>query len=293
MEVLIGLSTDLKLDFRPNFITFGYISIVTIKQPLQPLIDAVLRGVRLVATDMDGTLTQQEKFTPLLLQTLTELSLAQIPVLIVTGRSAGWVSAVVHYLPVAGAIAENGGLFYQTENSAGDWLSYIPDILQHRQQLAQMFISLKTEFPQIHESTDNRFRLTDWTFDVQGLSIEQLQQMQMRCQSAGWGFTYSTVQCHIKPLQQEKAQGLQQVLARYFPQLQPNQVITIGDSPNDQTLFDPALFPISVGVANIADYQTQMTHLPTYMTEAAEVAGFCEVAAAVVNQAPATPARSD
>lgn len=255
-----------------------------INQTLQSLTPEALQGIRLIATDMDGTLTQQEKFTPLLLKTLTELSLAQIPVLIVTGRSAGWVSAVVHYLPVAGAIAENGGLFYQAENSTGDWLNPVSDILQHRQKLAQMFVSLQTEFPQIQESIDNSFRLTDWTFDVQGLSVEQLKQMQIQCQAAGWGFTYSTVQCHIKPLQQEKALGLKQVLAQYFPHLRPDQIVTIGDSPNDQTLFDPAQFPISVGVANIQHYKTQMAHLPTYMTQAAEVAGFCEVAVAITAQ---------
>ncbi len=66
----------------------------------------------LIATDMDGTLTQRGKFTPALLQALDDLAAIGTKVLIVTGRSAGWVSGLVSYLPVAGAIAENGGLFY-------------------------------------------------------------------------------------------------------------------------------------------------------------------------------------
>jgi len=36
----------------------------------------------------------------------------EIDIIIVTGRSAGWVEAVANYLPIQGAIAENGGLFY-------------------------------------------------------------------------------------------------------------------------------------------------------------------------------------
>ena len=59
---------------------------------------------------MDGTLTQGNKFSSNLIQTLEKLGAAEIDVLIVTGRSAGWVNAIATYLPVVGAIAENGGL---------------------------------------------------------------------------------------------------------------------------------------------------------------------------------------
>lgn len=248
---------------------------------LQPLSPQALQSVRLIATDMDGTLTQQEKFTPMLLQTLLELSNAQIPVLIVTGRSAGWVNAVAHYLPIWGAIAENGGLFYDQKGESA-LLSPISAPDQHRQKLAQMFETLQAQFPQIRESNDNRFRITDWTFDVAGLSLEDLRQLNALCQAQGWGFTYSTVQCHIKPLVQEKSSGLQQILRRYFPALRPTQILTVGDSPNDQSLFDPIAFPVSAGVANIRRYADQMAHLPLYMTQTEAAAGFCELAQAIL-----------
>jgi ribonucleotide monophosphatase NagD (HAD superfamily) len=53
-----------------------------------------------VATDMDGTLTKEGKFTSLLLKNLEQLAIAKIPVLIVTGRSAGWVSAISSLMPI-------------------------------------------------------------------------------------------------------------------------------------------------------------------------------------------------
>ncbi|MBC6434493.1 HAD family hydrolase, partial [Nostoc sp. HG1] len=69
-----------------------------------------LSNIRLIATDMDGTLTRRGKFTPALLQALEDLAAAgNIKVLIVTGRSAGWVSGLSAIMPVAGAMAENGG----------------------------------------------------------------------------------------------------------------------------------------------------------------------------------------
>ncbi|MEM1394587.1 MAG: HAD hydrolase family protein, partial [Cyanobacteria bacterium P01_H01_bin.150] len=63
--------------------------------------------IRLVATDMDGTLTTKGRFTNTLLQALQDLAAADIKIIIVTGRSAGWVSGLAYYLPVVGAIAEN------------------------------------------------------------------------------------------------------------------------------------------------------------------------------------------
>jgi len=234
--------------------------------------------IRLIATDMDGTLTRAGKFTAGLLQTLEALQSAHLPVLIVTGRSAGWVEAVAHYLPVVGAIAENGGLFYYEPGAAPQFCIPLADVAKHRQGLAAMFRQLQAQFPQITEASDNRFRLTDWTFDVQGLSQADLGWMGDRCYAEGWGFTYSTVQCHIKALQQEKAIALSAILAQHFPHLSHEQVVTVGDSPNDESLFNPAVFPHSVGVANVQHYGDRLIHFPTYLTPAAEAEGFAQLA---------------
>nr|WP_231940157.1 hypothetical protein [Dolichospermum compactum] len=42
-------------------------------------------------------------------------------------------------------------------------------------------------------------------------------------------------------------------------------------------LFNQRYFPISVGVANIRNYENQLQHQPTYVTTAAEGDGFCEL----------------
>ncbi len=236
------------------------------------------QGIRLVATDMDGTLTSGGKFTSALLQALVDLEAAGIPVLIVTGRSGGWVSGLASYLPVQGALAENGGLFYPVGGGEPVTLTPIPNLKVHRQHLAETFAILQTKFPQIQESSDNRFRVTDWTFDVAKLNPEELQTLSSLCLELGWGFTYSTVQCHIKPLNQDKASGLLQVLRDYYPQLTTDQVVTVGDSPNDESLFNPAYFPVSVGVANVREYTPQLQHQPALITTAAEGEGFCELA---------------
>jgi len=241
-----------------------------------------LSNIRLIATDMDGTLTRRGKFTSALLQALEDLAADDIKVLIVTGRSAGWVSGLSSLMPVAGAIAENGGLYFPCENQKPVALTPISDLAKHRQDLATTFENLQTKFPQIQESADNRFRITDWTFDVASLRQDELQTLDNLCQQMGWGFTYSNVQCHIKPQRQDKAVGLLQVLREYLPNYSAEQIVTVGDSPNDESLFDRRYFPVSVGVANVLEYINQLKYQPAYITTAAEGEGFCELSSYIL-----------
>ena len=238
---------------------------------------ADLSDIRLIASDVDGTLTQNGKFSSDFISTLLDLQSTGIKVLLVTGRSAGWVSALVNYLPVSGAIAENGGIFLKP-NGTQDLLSSVPNLSRHRILLENTFHHIKQLFPNLHPSADNQFRITDWTFDVNDLSTEDIQAISSQCQQMGWSFTYSNVQCHIKPSHQDKATGLMSVLKKYFPELNSQQVLTIGDSPNDEAMFNPDLFPISVGVANVRHYQDKMLHLPKYVTYTFEFVGFSELA---------------
>ena len=250
--------------------------------PFIPIFEDVaktsLKNIQVIATDMDGTLTKNGKFTSHLFLALEKLAAAKIQVLVITGRSAGWVQAIKNYLPIVGAIAENGGLFYPIHNETPQFLTSIPNIALHKKNLANIFQYLKNQFPLIEQSADNQFRLTDWTFDVQDLSLSELTKMAEICQTKGYGFTYSTVQCHIKPLQQDKASGLYQVLSKNFPNLTTEKILTVGDSPNDESLFEESKFPVSVGVANILEYANKINHQPVYVTSKKEAEGFCELA---------------
>ncbi len=254
--------------------------------PLSPLTDFFLserQQIELIASDMDGTLTLNGEFSAEFISTLEQIASVGLPLLIVTGRSAGWVQGLAQYLPVAGAIAENGGLYFFPPNYEARFLVDLPDISAHRKDLADCFEQLKAEWPQLVESSDNRFRLTDWTFDVEGLGQGEIDAIAQRCNNQGWGFTYSTVQCHIRPQGQDKGIALQRLIAEQYPELSPNQVVTIGDSPNDASLFDPALFPCSVGVANLRHYTDQLPHCPAYITEEAEFPGFQELASDLIH----------
>lgn len=109
------------------------------------------------------------------------------------------------------------------------------------------------------------------------MTANELQYLSVLCQQQGWGFTYSNVQCHIKRQGQDKVVGLLQVLREYFPENTASQIVTVGDSPNDESLFDQRYFLISVGVANVSKYSSQLQHQPAYIKTAAEGEGFCEL----------------
>ncbi|WP_299485990.1 HAD family hydrolase [Acaryochloris sp. IP29b_bin.137] len=245
----------------------------------------ILNGIKLIATDMDGTLTVEGKFPPALGQALWDLQSAGYTVVIVTGRSAGWVSGLAHYLPIQGAIAENGGLFFHQPDTPGKVLSDIPGLKDHRTHLAKTFRQLQTQFPHLRTTADNAFRITDWTFDNPGFDPVDLEKMAQLCATEGFDFTYSTVQCHIKPQGQNKQAGLLTVLTHHLPeQYDLSQVLTIGDSPNDQDLFDPQVFSLSIGVANLSHYLGHISHHPQAMTQAAEGLGFLEITQRLLSQ---------
>ncbi|MEM8505314.1 MAG: HAD family hydrolase [Cyanobacteria bacterium P01_D01_bin.1] len=235
------------------------------------------QDIRLVATDMDGTLTRAGEFTPAMLEAFSSLEQCGIGVMIVTGRSAGWVSGIVNYLPVVGAIAENGGLYVDKQTGEATILSDIPRMSRHRDRLETLFNHLRQRYPDLLPSFDNAYRLTDWTFDIGNLTEQDIDWIQATCDAKLMGFTYSTVQCHLKVKRQNKAIGLGRVLQQRFRDLSATAVVTVGDSPNDVSLFNPNNFPYSVGVANVRDYLPVLSHAPAYITAAPEVNGFIEL----------------
>jgi haloacid dehalogenase-like hydrolase len=48
-------------------------------------------NICLIASDVDGTLTHADRFTPQLLEAIAQLAQANLPLLLVTGCSTGWV----------------------------------------------------------------------------------------------------------------------------------------------------------------------------------------------------------
>jgi hydroxymethylpyrimidine pyrophosphatase-like HAD family hydrolase len=60
--------------------------------------------------------------------------------------------------------------------------------------------------------------------------------------------------------------------------------VYVGDSTNDQQMF--GWFPLSVGVANLRRFASQLTTWPAYLTDGERGAGFAEVAQRLLRARP-------
>ena len=75
-----------------------------------------LRGpVRALFTDVDGTMTTGERIESSTYEAVEKLAAAGIPVVMVTGRPAGWGQAFMKMLPVLAVVTENGGVTFVRE----------------------------------------------------------------------------------------------------------------------------------------------------------------------------------
>lgn len=242
-------------------------------KPLAEIADEHLAACDLFVCDVDGTITERGQISSSSLATLTALAAGGVPCLLCTGRPAGWMESIVHYLPVYGAIAENGGVLIRRGHSL-EFFSSTPESFSGRSAIRDAFVALKEKLPYLRESADNRWRLTDWTFDLPDDALD-LTKISEILSTLGWDFTYSTVQCHILPRGQSKASAIATVKKRFAF----HEAIFVGDSPNDETVFAAPEVALSVGVHNLVEYTGALSALPAYLTQSPEGAGFAEIAA--------------
>jgi hydroxymethylpyrimidine pyrophosphatase-like HAD family hydrolase len=259
--------------------------------PVWNLPDDVRDNVSILATDVDGSVTDGAKLSLNALQHFTALESRGVKVILITGRSAAWAAALAHYLPgVFAAIAENGAILID-RNSVNDEAILLddwdPDERRRRMEAVEECLAeALRRYPGAAAGKDNFTRLTDQTVEV-GLDVDP-QVMAEIAHSHGVGYTYSTVHHHFTSSALDKASGLGRAMRGYLnlTDVSPSSsVITLGDSFNDAALFGHGAFAATVGVRGI------LTHLevlgnqrPDYVTLADASDGFVELAGTVLER---------
>src|SRR4051812_41914724 len=69
--------------------------------------------VRVLLTDIDGTLTEHGRLPSHSYQALERLSSEGFQVIPVTGRPAGWCELIARLWPVHGVVGENGAFYFR------------------------------------------------------------------------------------------------------------------------------------------------------------------------------------
>lgn len=261
----------------------------------RPSLKAPLQGI---FTDIDDTLTTEGAITPEALQALTDLKAAGLYVIPITGRPIGWCEPFMNdssgpTWPVDAMVAENGAAAFVRDHEAPAMLRkrYQQDAATRSVNLARMrdiAAQVAELVPGVELSQDSAGRETDIAFDYAEFarhSPDTVQKVLTVLQGAGMQTTVSSIHIHGCFGDFNKWQGacwiVRELLGRDLAQ-ELDRWVFVGDSGNDQAMFEH--FPHSVGVANIARFVPQLTHLPRYVTQGERGAGFAEVAREILSQ---------
>jgi len=249
---------------------------------------ALLRKrIRFVLTDIDDTLTCDGLLPAASFAAMERLRDAGVTVIPITGRPAGWCDHIARMWPVAAVVGENGAFYYRYDRDARrmERRYFKPEAERaaDRRRLEELKARILAEVPGCAVSADQAFREADLAIDfcedVPRLPTEAVARIVACFETAGARAKVSSIHVNGWFGDYDKL-TMTRRLFRDCWQADLDAVrercVFAGDSPNDQPMF--AFFPHSVGVANVAAFASQMTHMPAYVTTREGGHGFAELA---------------
>ena len=275
-------------------------------KPLAELRPGAWPALQGVLTDIDDTLTTDGAITPDALAALDALKAAGLHVIAITGRPVGWSEPFALAWPLDAIVAENGAVALVKSDQDGlQRPSSVREQLQkwyqqdaatraaHFARMQQVLARIEATVPGARRAQDSPGRETDIAIDHS--EFTHLPQAAIgRCvrimRAAGMNATVSSIHINGWFGPHNKLEGARWIVRRLLGRDLDAELarwIYVGDSTNDQLMFEH--FPHSVGVANIARFVPQLTHLPRYVTAAERGAGFAELAARLCAQRRGSP----
>ena len=274
-------------------------------QPLALWPDPTRQHIFGVLTDIDDTLTTDGAITPDALAALADLKAAGLHVIAITGRPVGWSEPFAASWPVDSIVAENGAVALLPQDIGKNSLERPPI---KREQLSkiyqqdaaaraanyarmqQVLADIEARVPGARRATDSAGRETDIAIDHS--EFTQLPQAAIDAcvaimRAAGMMATVSSIHINGWYGAHNKLEGARWIVRELLGRdldAELSHWVYVGDSTNDQLMFEH--FENSVGVANIARFVPQLTHLPRYVTQGERGAGFAELARAILAARP-------
>lgn len=252
-------------------------------QPFNQLASTALARIRVLAADVDDTITTDGKIPSGTVAGFEALQRAGIVVVLVTGRAAGWAQALAGYLPgVRIAVAENGLVAFDQHGERRDLgPSRGPSFFA---ELAGNSARVRAAYT-LEVTPDDAFRLFERaflrpaSFDALALSASQ------KLVDPGFEVMASSIHIHVRPSGWGKAEGLLAALLPIDAEAcaRPDEsILFVGDSSNDRSMF-ARLRRTSVGVRNVNHFLAELGEdCPAFVTQAESALGFAEVVRALL-----------
>lgn len=239
--------------------------------------------IKYIFTDIDDTLTNNGLLEEAAFSSIWRLYNAKINVIPVTGRPAGWCELMARQWPVKGVIGENGGFYFYYDNKVMHRKFVIPENERevNQKKLASIQQEVLKKVPGSAVASDQFCRLLDLAIDfcedVTPLPDSEVSKIVEIFKSHGATAKISSIHVngwfgHYDKLSMCKV-FCKDILGFDLKQNQ-EQVVFVGDSPNDEPMFE--FFKNSVGVANVRDFNLQ--HPPQFVTPSKRGDGFKELA---------------
>ena len=241
-------------------------------------VSKLMGPVRALFCDLDGTLTTDGVVMPSTYAALVQLGEAGIPIVIVTGRPAGWGQAIITVVPVAGVVAENGGVTFvrrkgKVEKKYGVAEATLPE---WRRRMREAAVDVMNEIGGLRMSSDSRYREVDLAIDwneAVHTGPEVADQAVSMLRARGFSAVRSSVHVNFGPPDFDKLTACKGLISELF-EGDVNDLgayVFVGDAPNDASMF--GAFPKSVGVANVRDWWEELAAKPAYGTTQREGRG--------------------
>ncbi len=251
---------------------------------------ADLSAVKGICLDIDETLSTRGKLTAEAYAALWQLKAAGYFVVPITGRPAGWCDLIARFWPVDAVVGENGAFSFFMKAGKRERITSPNAPASPKARIEELGRAVLKEFPHARWASDQAYReydlAIDFCEDVPAWPRADVDRLVALCEREGAHAKVSSIHVNAWFGDYDKFSGFTHLLAGSGAELglpAAEQWLFIGDSPNDEPLFQR--FEHSVGVANLKAFADRLKHPPRYLTQMESGAGFCEMAAKMVDVA--------
>ncbi len=253
----------------------------------------VCKKIKYIFTDIDDTITSNGIISASAFDAIWKLYDTGIKIVPVTGRPAGWCDHIARMWPVEGIIGENGAFYYSYDREKRKmkriYLLSEETRIKNQKKLMEIGNRIVKEIPGSKIAADQPFRVSDLAIDycedTGPLGKEDVQKICSIMAEEGakykvssihvncWFGDYDKLECLKKFLKDKENKCLNDML---------NNIVFIGDSPNDEPMFKELINTIAV--ANINNFLEELNYYPLYITKRQSGEGFKEAVETILSK---------